>query len=288
MELLNRFNVFFILTLLLISTTSQAGPCAIFDGTWKGSNAANENYPSGRHHTYKIHTTDNETTFMYFFEAGDITSKDSGTIECVKEGGQNYTLNFRFSGGVVVNNKIQLSSDLRHWTGSFSNTQGFSDESNFNRTTPVPKLKNEQANDQNDSADKSHSTSSSENQNPNTSENNDQTKNRLMLNSEWPCIKVINEGPDSSHVVNWFHFRNTCAYPVNVHFCTTANCSNSEGMDTVTGDAERYPAGVHKGKWHVKLVSVCKVKSGMTADGQGGEGEVFKDQNNDCYVNVKK
>ena len=123
------------------NTHTQAGSCAIFDGTWKSIDEPTEDLPSGRHDTFVIHATESQTTFVEINELGKKITY-TGTLECVKKGDKNYTLNFKFPNeGSVATDEIELSRDLQDWRGSFKNTFDNSGESNYTRTTPVPKFK---------------------------------------------------------------------------------------------------------------------------------------------------
>lgn len=121
-------------------------------------------------------------------------------------------------------------------------------------------------------------------------QNNSGSKNKLSLLTEAPCISVRNtKGGNVNNIFKWVIFHNSCAYDIRVRFCTELNCTQATQADVYhSGDSEKYPAPLHNKRWHIGVRSACKLTSGMSADGQGGQGEVYSDNNGSCFVYVKE
>lgn len=130
------------------------------------------------------------------------------------------------------------------------------------------------------STNKSKELSSSENSN--NSNQNKPYKQRTNLPSQNGCISMENSSKgEITSTSKWFILKNSCAYPVNVSWCTGLSCINSTAAATISGGSSYETWGKTSLDGRIDLdYHACQLLS--------GNDEVYSDwRNKQCWANIQ-
>ena len=222
--------LFFVLT----SVNAQAGPCAIFEGSWI-QNAMSQYV---KFEQFDIQDTQQQGVFSYSvkFTSGE-NSSDKGAVDCENLGNNNYKLTFHFPNFSSVN-KVQLSNDYLNWSGSWGNEQS-NGKSNFSRITPPPQLIEKNNKASSNTAGSNTEGSNTDGSSTGASKDNRRIYDGLVTDN---CVRYMPLNRTSNQA--WFAFENGCNETIHVHY-------NEAGAKRYFGSLMILKAGRSNKSWYL-------------------------------------
>lgn len=104
-------------------------------------------------------------------------------------------------------------------------------------------------------------------------------RQRVNLPKHTGCISVKWGRNIASNVEQWYHLHNTCAYPLEVHWCDRPGCQRSTAMATIPSGGKNSSWLLKKNGVAVNVLAACQTRN-------GNEDVSYDYRDNQCWSMV--